>query len=94
MQRDLGMGIKRGMNGRLCLRPDKMIRRWNVQHQRIGNGMGFVEHGFNHHAIIAHGAVHIGARGGHIGEPTPQTIANQANAVHGRLAAHTVADRL
>ena len=78
----------------LCLWPDQMIGSGDMQHQRMGDAMLFIEHLVDMHAIIADRCAHIGARRRHIGELAARTVANQSDFLDGRVTAHTSADRL
>ena len=56
-----------------------MIGGGDVQHQRVGDGVGFIQHLVDHHAVIADRSIDIGARRGHIGEPSTEAVAGAAD---------------
>ena len=82
------------MDGGLRFGADKMVCGWNVEHQRVGDSVGFAQHLINHHAIIADRRVNMGAGGGHISEAPAQAEADTANLGDGAVPGKAMADRL
>ena len=70
MQRYLVVIAKAGMNCGLRFGSDKMVGGGNMQHQRIGDSMAFVQHLVDHYPIIANRRGDVGSRGCHISEPS------------------------
>ena len=68
---------------------DEMILGRDVEHERVGDRVRFVQHLVDHNAIITDRRVDIGARGGHIGEAAAEAEADASDPVDS-LAAQPV----
>ena len=94
VQDDFGVLVELGMDCGLRFRPDKMVCSRDVEHQRVGNGVAFIEHRINHDAIISNRRVDVGARRSHIGEATAQAVTDATDFLHGGRTQFTAANRV
>jgi hypothetical protein len=67
------------VHGFLCFGADQMIGCRDMQQQRLANRMLFAQQTVDADAIIADERIAIGAAGRHIGQPSAQTVTDQAD---------------
>jgi len=73
------MAVESRMNLGLRFGVHEMVGGGDMQHQRMGDRMAFVQHLVDHDAIIADRRIDVGARRGHIGEPPAKAEADRAD---------------
>ena len=86
IQRHLWVIAKGSVNFGLRFWPDEMVSGGNMQHQRMGDGMAFVQHLVDHHAIIANRRANIRPRCRHIRKSSAQAVTDSADFLDRRLA--------
>src|SRR5688500_13321868 len=79
MDRDARMVVQPGVDQLLLLFQDKMVGAGDVEHERPGDGVLLAKDVLEADAVIADAGVDIGPRGGHVGKPAAEAVADTAD---------------